>query len=250
VEAAIAILELGGLLERYPATLSGGERQRVALARALVTEPRVLLLDEPLAALDVGLRERIVPYLLRLRDEWRVPILYVTHNVGEALSLAGHVLVLDRGRVVAEGPPLALLASPALARDAEAGIENLLPGRIVAHDATGGTSDVELGGGLRLAAPLAPGVPIGAAVVVAVRADDVLVALEPVRTLSARNVFGARVLGCTRVGADVLLRCGVVPGSGALEWLVRVTPAAVAALGVTEGSEVWLVVKSHSVRLV
>ena len=247
VEAAIATLELDGLLGRYPATLSGGERQRVALARALVTEPRVLLLDEPLAALDVGLRERILPYLLRVRDEWKVPILYVTHSVGEALTLAGNVLVLDDGRVAAHGPPLALLGSPALAREAEAGLENLFPGRVVAHDEAGGTTEVELADGLRVAAPLAPARRIGAAVMVAVRAEDILVASEPVHALSARNLFAARVLACERAGADVILRCAVAPGSAT--WLVRVTPAAVAALAIERDAPVWLAVKSHSVRL-
>ena len=123
VAHAIEALEIGPLGGRYPASLSGGEKQRVALARALVTRPRLLLLDEPLAALDVSLRERIVPYLLRIRDEWGTPMLYVTHNVGEARALAGEVLLLDGGTVEAQGAPLALIATPALAK--RAGIENL-----------------------------------------------------------------------------------------------------------------------------
>ena len=86
----------------------------MALARALATRPRLLLLDEPLAALDVGLRERILPYLLRVRDEWKTPVLYVTHNVGEALALAGQLLLLRDGRVEANGAPLDLLAAPGM----------------------------------------------------------------------------------------------------------------------------------------
>ena len=97
-----------------PRLLSGGERQRVALARALAIRPRLLLLDEPLAALDPGLRERILPWLLRVRDEWTLPCLYVTHNVGEALAVASHLLVLQGGRVEAEGEPRALLSAPAV----------------------------------------------------------------------------------------------------------------------------------------
>src|SRR6185436_20282298 len=100
----------GALAHRQPASLSGGERQRVALARALASHPRLLLLDEPLAALDLGLRERILPYLMRVRDDWKVPMLYVTHNPGEAVAVAGHMLLLREGRVESSGAPLELLA--------------------------------------------------------------------------------------------------------------------------------------------
>src|SRR5258708_23329879 len=139
VEGAVDTLEIGGLKDRYPASLSGGEKQRVALARALATRPRLLLLDEPLAALDVGLRERILPYLLRIRDEWRVACLYVTHNVGEALALAGQLLLLREGQVGGQGAPRALLSSPGLSRVAEAGLEHPLPrARLPPHLRGGG----------------------------------------------------------------------------------------------------------------
>ena len=99
VETAIDTLDIRGLLPRYPASLSGGEKQRVALARALATRPRLLLLDEPLGSLDVVLRERILPYLVRIRDEWTVPCLYVTHDVEEAKAIAERVVLLRDGRV-------------------------------------------------------------------------------------------------------------------------------------------------------
>ena len=121
VDAAIDTLELRPLLDRRPASLSGGERQRVALARALATRPRLLLLDEPLAALDAGLKERVLPWLLRVRDLWDVPCLYVTHGVGEALAASGHALVLRDGRVAASGEPRALLSVPALEDEAPGG---------------------------------------------------------------------------------------------------------------------------------
>ena len=245
---AIDMLELRDLFERYPVSLSGGERQRVALARSLASEPRVLLLDEPLAALDVGLRERILPYLMRIRDEWRVPVLYVTHNVGEALALAGEALLLREGRVEAVGPPLDLLSSQGVVRAAETGIENLAQGRVVSHDDAGGVTRVELATDLAVSIPLVPARAIGTVVTLAIRAEDIVVATERPHALSARNVFEARIAALERTGVDTTLRCAVGPGGR--PWLVRLTPAAVAAMGLAEGRVVWLAVKSHSVRLV
>src|SRR5437879_2174589 len=214
VRAAIETLVLTPLLARHPATLSGGEKQRVALARSLASDPRLLLLDEPLAALDVGLRERIVPYLLRIHDEWRVPVLYVTHSVGEALSLAEAVLLLREGTVEAHGPALDLLSRPAMARAAEAGIENLRHGRIVAHDDQGGTTRVQLDDGQALAVPLSSSRLPGDAVNHGIRAEDVLLAVEPLRGLSARHIIEARIVQLDRVGRDALLRCRAASASG------------------------------------
>ena len=246
VQLVVDTLGLGSLLERYPATLSGGERQRVALARALAIAPRLLLLDEPLAAVDVELRERILPWLLRVRDDWQMPILYVTHNVGEALALADQALLLRDGCVEACGSAASLLASPGLAAEASGGIENLLQGRVAAHDAAGGVTRVTVEPGVVVAVPLAS-VPIGQTVMLSVRAEDVLVASEPVRGLSARNVFEARVVTLERIGPDVLVACELAGGGPA--WFVRLTPAAVASLELAAGRDVWLAVKSHSVRV-
>jgi molybdate transport system ATP-binding protein len=250
VRSAVQSLELEPLLGRRPATLSGGEKQRVALARALASDARLLLLDEPLAALDVGLRGRIVPYLRRIRDEWKVPALYVTHNVGEALALAETVLLLRDGQVEAHGPALDLLASPALSEAAAAGIENLLRGRVSAHDEQGGTTRVLVEDGTTVTVPLAPSRAVGALVTLAIRAEDIVVAIEPPHGLSARNVVEARLVAIDRVGRDSLLRCDPTGTSGGRPWLVRTTGSAAAALGLGAGKTVWLAIKSHSIRVV
>ena len=104
-EHVVDVLEIGDLVERRPQSLSGGEKQRVVLARALLSSPRLLLLDEPLAALDQPLKLKIMPYLQRVRDEFRVPMLYVTHNANEVMALCDEVLVIDRGRQIRQGAP-------------------------------------------------------------------------------------------------------------------------------------------------
>lgn len=98
------MLEIQSLVKRSVADLSGGEKQRVALARALLTSPRLLLLDEPLASLDAGLKKKILPYLARVRDEFKLPMLYVTHNPDEVSALCTEVIVLERGRVIGQSP--------------------------------------------------------------------------------------------------------------------------------------------------
>ncbi len=248
VDAAIDTLEIRPLLDRSPRLLSGGERQRVALARALAIRPRLLLLDEPLAALDPGLRERILPWLLRVRDGWALPCLYVTHNVGEALAVASHLIVLQDGRVEAEGEPRAVLSAPAVVGEAEAGIENLLPGRVLTHDTAGGITRVRTDAGFDVSITLAVEREVGAAVTLAVRSEDILVCKAPVEGLSARNVYPARVVALERTGPDVVLRGALENGGG--ELMARVTPAAVAALDLAPDRDVWLAVKSHSIRIV
>jgi molybdate transport system ATP-binding protein len=188
----------------------------------------------------------VLPYLLRLRAEWNVPTLYVTHQLGEAVAFAESVLVLERGRVVRQASPLALLERDESAAAAAPDLENLLPGRVRSHDEAAGVTRVTLDGGGEMTVPLALGRVPNTAVTLLVRAEDVLVAIEPPNEISARNVFPADVITCARVGADVTLRCALVGGTVAI--LVRLTPSAVGALGICAGRRVWLAIKSHSVR--
>lgn len=236
VEEAVELLELGALLRRFPGTLSGGERQRVALGRALATAPRLLLLDEPLAAVDLELKERILPYLLRVRDEARVPLLYVTHNLGEAQVLSEECLVLERGQLMAQGRIGEALGLARLrAIDPGATFENVLDGEV-----RGGQLQV---GQLRLSVPLL-GLGEGARATFAVPGEDVLISTQPLSGISARNVLGATVSSLEASAEEALVRA---EASG-VSFLVRLTSEGARELELAGGKRIYLVVKTQSFR--
>jgi molybdate transport system ATP-binding protein len=240
LEPLLQLLGIASLSARRPAQLSGGERQRVAIARALATEPRILLLDEPLAALDLARRREILPWLERLRDELRIPMLYVTHAGDEVARLADHLVLLDHGSVRAAGPLAATLARidlPALPGD-EAGA--LLHGQVRQRDAQWHLAQVGFAGGALWLPD--PGLAVGTAVRVRVRASDVSVATAPPQATSIQNLLPCTVRAIAAAGhpsqAVVQLACG----ESLL--LARVTTRAVAALALAPGKAVWAQVKS------
>ena len=243
---AVDVLEIGDLLGRRVGELSGGERQRVAIARALASGPRALLMDEPLAALDLPLRGRVLPYLLRVRDELDLPILYITHDPGEAIVVGEVVVVLDAGRVVASGPPREVLWSRAVLPLSELlGIDNVLDARAV--EGAGGESTVETAGGLRLVIPTP--LPRGEAVRIGLRAQDVLIAIDAPGRISARNVFPARVARWELHDGDALVHLEVGREGRPPERLVaKITPAAAEKLGLGPGCPVYVVIKAQAIR--
>ncbi|GHG95254.1 molybdenum ABC transporter ATP-binding protein [Comamonas sp. JC664] len=245
VDEAVEILELAPLLHRYPATLSGGEKQRVALARALATDPALLLLDEPLAALDVALKERVLPYLLRVRDEARVPMLYVTHQLGEARVLAQEALLLEHGQVRAVGRAAEVLGTAArgLLGSGEEGEENILEG--VLHRPEGGGLRLKLSGGLSLWVPDAPELATGMRAAYAVPASDILLSIHALTGISARNVMAGTVLKVEPLPVGEAAATVEVDG---VRWVVWLTSASVRELGVVPGAHVSLAVKSSACR--
>ncbi|HKW57617.1 MAG TPA: molybdenum ABC transporter ATP-binding protein [Candidatus Acidoferrum sp.] len=246
VAEALSAFHVDQLHSRRPEEISGGERQRVALARSLVTQPRVLLLDEPLSGLDADLKAAILDDLRTWNAARRIPILYVTHSRDEVDALGEHVIAMDHGRVVGAGTPMAVLDAPRRKRLAQAaGFENLLPGTVVDLREPDGVMRVRLRD-----SPCEIEVPLGYAtagahVVVAIRAGDILLATAKPEGLSARNVLAGRILEMESRGTIVVARvhCGV-------EFVARVTPSAVRALGLVRGAQVWLVLKTHSCHLV
>lgn len=238
---AIDLLELGPLLGRRVDQLSGGEHQRVAIGRALASAPRALLLDEPLASLDVGLRARVLRDLLRVRDELALPIWMITHDPDEALLLADRVIVLDEGRVVASGAPDAVLWSRAVLPVAESlGLENVLHGRASLGDPSVLTTDS--------GTPLALPAPIEAAtrVCVGIRAEDVLLAVDPPGRISARNVLSARVVRCEDAGADTFVHLALGTGDEAL--VAKLTGRAARTLELRAGLPVHAIIKAQAIR--
>jgi len=246
VRAIAASFRIEHVLARRPGATSGGERQRAALARSLVTEPDVLLLDEPLSALDHATQSHIIEDLRAWNTAHNIPILYVTHAHREVFALGDRVIVLDRGRIVAAGVPHEVLDLPeheGLARIA--GFENVFDATVTTRRPEAGTMQCTLdGSGAELEVPLSKA-EADAAVRIAVRAGDILLATEQPRGLSARNILQGRVISLTREGPTVVVRVD----AGA-PFVVHVTPGAVGSLGLAPGRAVWLIVKTYSCRIV
>jgi molybdate transport system ATP-binding protein len=244
IDHVIDVLEIGGFLDRPVAKLSGGEAQRVALARAILSRPQLLLLDEPLAALDIGLKERILPYLARVRDEFDIPMIYVTHNLAEVLTLADWVLMIQQGKLIAQGVPRESLRSfHELFRLTDDEFENVFTVRLQESNPEGGTTRVRLPSGTALLIPYVPS-PAASTLQIRVSADDIIVATHKPEGISAGNVVPGTVRKIESIDGEAMLT--VLAGD---EFFVRVTSSAVTRLGLAEGSAVVLIIKTRSFRV-
>jgi len=246
VRNILRALHIDNLGKRKPRELSGGQQQRVALARSLVTQPQVLLLDEPLTGLDAALRQSILADLREWNAANRVPILYVTHNREEVDAIGQRVVAVVEGHARESGLPRAVLDAPrTLGLAQAAGFENLLLGRVVEHRTDDGVMRVALQGDhCELEVPLGSAKP-GSPVQIAIRAGDILLAKEAPQGLSARNVVPGIIEKMEPRGALVLVEV-----SAGLNFLVHVTPGAARSLQLREGLPVWLVLKTHSCHVV
>jgi molybdate transport system ATP-binding protein len=244
MQHVLDVLEIGHLPARAVTNISGGEAQRVALARAILSQPRLLLLDEPLAALDIGLKERILPYLARVRDEFSIPMIYVTHNLTEVLTLADWVLMIRDGRLVAQGVPRETLrSSHAILQIAEEQFENVFAVEFVASEPQAGRSRVRLANSEELFIPYLPQ-PATRALQIRIGADDIIVATQKPEGISAGNVLQGTIRGIDVIDGQAMLT--VVAGE---EFYVRLTAAAVDRLGLRENDRVFLIMKTRSFRL-
>ena len=242
LDQAIELLGIGHLLARRPSQLSGGERQRVAIARALATSPRLLLMDEPLAALDAARKAELLPYFERLQRELRIPLLYVSHSLDEVARLATHMVLLDAGRVSANGPTGELLTrlDLPLAHGDHAGA--VIDGALAAIDQRWNLLEVRFAGGVLHCVQAAGSPPrhVGERLRLRVLARDVSLALAPASDTSILNVLPATVHSLTDDGPAQTLVALDLAGS---TLLARVTRKSAAALRLSAGQRVFAQVK-------
>jgi len=240
LETVLDLLGIGHLLQRRPGALSGGEKQRVAIGRALLASPRLLLMDEPLAALDDERKTEILPFIERLRDEANIPIIYVSHSLAEVSRLANSIVVLRNGRVVAVGDPAEVLSRTELVpHDAVEEAGAVIEARISQHDMEFGLSTLQSKAG-PLRAPYLD-LPVGTVVRVRIRARDVMIANAPPVGLSALNVLPGIVVKLRKSGetaVEVTIDCNGVK----LE--ARLTRKSVETLGLATELPVYAVLKS------
>ncbi len=244
-DAVLESFRIAHMRGRKPGEISGGERQRVALARALVTDPRLLLLDEPLAGLDAPTKSKIVDDLRAWNSAHRIPILYVTHDREEVFALGERVLALEKGRIITQGTPHEVMTAPRQELVAQlAGFENIFDATVIATHEDRGTMTCRLGDSdVELETPMVRA-EIGATLRVGVRAGDILLATIKPQGLSARNLLPGMLVSAEQRDVRVIAKvdCGV-------EMEVHLTLAARDSLDLKRGAEIWLVLKTHSCHL-
>ena len=242
-DEVIELLGLAALLERSPQNLSGGERQRVAIGRALLSQPKLLLMDEPLSALDRLTKDEVLPFLDRLHETLSLPIIYVSHDMAEVERLADHLVLMEAGRVIASGPLTALQSDPALPLMKARGAVVSLDAIVEHYDDAYGLVSLSVAGG-SFVVP-APPVAVGSARRLRVFAGDVSLALDAPSRSTIANVLPTRILAVTASGEhEITALLGLGPGGDGAKLLARVTRRSWELLGLAEGIDVYAQVKA------
>jgi molybdate transport system ATP-binding protein len=242
-DEVIDLLGITRLLDRSPRNLSGGERQRVAIGRALLSQPKLLLMDEPLSALDRATKNEILPFLERLRDHLNLPVVYITHDIAEVERLADQMVLMDKGHVIGAGPLEELQSDPSLplasARDAAVGFEGVVQSSEEAY----GLVTLKVRGGV-LTAP-APSGPVGERRRIRVIASDVSLTRETPGPSSILNVLPARILSMKPLDTNEVVAVVALGDDGSgLRLLSRMMRKSWGELGFAEGMSVYAQVKA------
>ncbi len=235
VQELIAILRLSRLLHRAPNTLSGGERQRVALARALATSPRMLLLDEPVASLDIRLRNEVLAYLKQVHEKYQIPMLYVSHSLSDIMFLATEAIILESGKVKWFGPARQMVMSAATsAGGSSTPVENIFSGTVTGPDSVSVSTTT-------LWAP-ASSFPVATDVTVSISASEIILASQRPQAISARNVLFGTVSTVNRGYTNV-----IVSVDAGIRLVVEVTPESATELSLQVGRQIYAMFKTSSI---